>query len=813
MAGILPTTIRQEPPEAPALPDGETIILDPSQLGASPDKPEIIVEFQDGSVTVNLNPAGIIPQPLKDAKFDSNLAEFLGDSYLGTLADELLRGIEEDERSREEWLQERADGIRLLALKIEKPSSGTQGASAGVDNTSRSRNTMLLEACLRFQATASSELLPTGGPVKVEDKLSRDTMEGDDLAQLLEDDFNYYLTRTASEYVPDTERMLLWTAAGGSGFKKVYRCPIRRRPVSESVDAANLCVSNAATDLANADRVTFKSTMRQSVMKRMQYLKVYRKVDLGLPSVELQNSVDEQKQEITGVTISNRPEDIPYTILECYCQIEVQDDEHKEDGEQTGLPRPYKVTIEKTSRTILEIRRNWHKDDDMERPKEVFVKFPFVPGFGFYDIGLIQILGNPVTAATALLRIGIDAGIFGNFPGGLVGKGSDKQNTTDISVPPGGFAPIDVSMAPDGDIRKVVMALPYKEPGPALMALYQNIVESGSKLGGIPDMAVGEGKQDAPVGTTIAMIEQAVKVIDAVHKRLHTAQSKEFELIRDLFKENPEDFWRFNQDRDPRWDADKLTKALTDYNLVPRADPNTSSNTQRILRAQALYQMAKANPELFQVAAILDYVLRTIGISNPDAFTQPATNQKPPPDPKAMAAIQSAQAQQKTADARMMDAQTKAKTAGSDIQTRLLQSQNDVKIQEMESRDVALKHSADLQADARSQAMSQQHESAMHSQDLQADLAKHAGGIASDHALQAKDHANQQGLAAMNMAAPSPDVTQGRKRGGRVAAKNRLKQASDIIPKGFGPPREAPDGNIYTQHLGTGQYHRVDGLA
>lgn len=756
MAGLISNgALREVPPEPDPLPDSQDIILDSAGMSSSPGKPNVVIEFPDGSVSINMNAGASPAKPLADAKFNDNLAEHMGESELGTLADELLRGIEEDELSRQDWLDDRAEGIKLLALKIEKPSTAGAGASAGVDNTSRSRNTMLLEACLRFQATAGGELLPTGGPVKVENKLSRDTLEGDELAELLEDDINYYFTRTASEYVPDTERMLFWVAAGGCGFKKVYRCPIRRRPVSESVDAKDLCVSNAATDLANADRVTFTSRMRQSVMKRMQFLKVYRKVSLSQPSARPQSSVDAEKEAVEGVTISNRPEDIPFQIRECYCQIDLPGDEHKEDGEVTGLPRPYKVTIEETSRTILEIRRNWRQDDEMERAREVFVKFPFVPGFGLYDIGLIQIAGNPTTAATALLRIMIDSGIFGNFPGGLVGKGSDKQNTTDISVPPGGFAPIDTSMVADGDIRKVVMALPYKEAGAGIMSLYQDIVTSGSRLAGIPDMAVGEGRQDAPVGTTIAMIEQAIKVTDAVHKRLHNAQSKEFELVRDLFKENPEDFWRFNQERDHGWDAEKLTKALNDYNLVPRADPNTSSQVQRILRAQALYMMAKANPELFQIAVVLEYVLRTLGITNPDSFTQPPDNQKPPPDPKAIAAQQSAEAQQKTADARMLDAQTKAKTAQSDISARAQESQNDLAIQQMESADVRFKAKAQAAQDARSQASAQVHQRLMQDKDLAAGHVEQATGIVSDHALQGKEQMHDQQLAAQ---APKPEV-------------------------------------------------------
>jgi len=729
MAGLISTRLLRESDPKDQSSSAETVVLDSSKMESEPEKPNLVVVLPDGSVQISLNAHGPT-KSLEDTGFDGNLAETLDDMSLGTLCEDLLRGIEEDEMSREDWLQERAEGIKLLALKIEKPSNSQSGASAGVDNTSRSRSTMLLEACLRFQATAGAELLPTGGPVKVENKLSRDVIEGDDLARLLEDDFNYYLTRTASEYVPDTERMLLWTAAGGSGFKKVYRCPIRRRPVSESVDAADICVSNAATDLANADRVTFTSRMRQSVMKRMQYLKVYRDVDLSQPAYQPLTSVDAEIQEVTGVrTTGQRPEDAPFTILECYCQIDLPGDEHKEKGEPTGLPRPYKVTIEKSSRTILEIRRNWREEDKMERPREVFVKFPFVPGFGFYDIGLIQIAGNPTTAATALLRVMIDSGIFGNFPGGLVSKGSDKQNTTDISVPPGGFAPIDVSMAPDGDIRKVVMPLPYKEAGPGIKALYDTIVESGSRLAGIADMAVGEGRQEQPVGTTIALIEQAIKITDAVHKRLHTAQSKEFELLRDLFREYPEDFWKFNQDRDPNWDSEKLTKALTDYNLVPRADPNTSSQIQRIFRAQALYQMASANPSLFQISVVLDYVLRTLGINNPASFTQDPSTVPPPPDPKAVAAQQSAQAQLMAAQAKITDSQTKAKTSQEEIQQRLIESQNDLKIQEMESADTRLKHSQDLHAAAASQTSAQLHDRLMQSKDHQ-----------NDHSLQSKDH-------------------------------------------------------------------------
>ena len=760
MAGLVSPSVavmREPPPPAAPEEDEQTIVLDPQDL--SQEKDAIVIEFDDGSVSVNLNPQANKTN-LADAKFDANLAESIQDTDLGTLAEELLLGIDDDERSREEWLQERAEGIKLLALKIEKPNGNTGGASAGVDNTSRTRHPLMLEAALRFQANARSELLPTDGPMKLDNVNSDDVLEGDDLAQALEDDMNYFMTVTASEYYPDTDRMLLWVGVGGSGFKKVYRCPIRRRPTSESVDAADLCVSNAATDLQNADRVTFTTRMRQSVMKRMQKLKVYRKVDLGQPTHIAKNAVEEEKENVAGVHDTQRPEDLRYTVLECYCMLNLQGDEHKEGGEETGIPRPYKVSIEKGSRTILEIRRNWKKDDEMERAREVFVKFPFIPGFGFYDLGLIHIAGNATVAATALLRLMIDSGIFSNFPGFLVAKGLDKQNTTDISVPPGAGAPIDVSMIPDGDIRKAAMPLPYKTIDQALMSLYQDIVTTGSRVAGAPDIAVGEGKQDAPVGTTIALIEQATKVTDSVHKRLHSAQSKEFELIVDLFRQYPEDFWRFNAKKNggQKWDAATLQKALNNYNLVPRADPNTSSHLQRIMRAQALYQMAKANPELFQISVVLDYVLRTLGVRNPAALTQPPQNQAPPPDPKAQAALITAQAQQQNAAAKMADVQLRAKNNDIENQNRDQDREADLKIAATKLATEKVIHGQDLQAKAQSQASQQQHDMAKHvsglavgaqsdAQSTQADMTQHATGLASEHALADKQIGHEASMA------------------------------------------------------------------
>jgi hypothetical protein len=725
------TALRQAPPPSND-DDGEDRDIDlvteaPSQGTA------LVINLPDGSVEVSLG----APEPATDihhAEFDANLAEHLSSEQLSALAEDLLRGIEEDENSRKEWLKDRAEGMKLLALKVEPPTSDSGSSAAGQTNLSRTRHTLLLEAVLRGQANAYGEFLPAEGPVKVSSKMARQTVEGDELAQELEDDFNYYLTETATEYYPDTDRMFFWIYFGGIGLKKVYRCPIRRRPVSESIDVEDLIISNQATDIMNADRVTLRVKMTQSTMKRMKALRVYRDAALEQPSPSLNaNAVDQEKQAITGIAPPTRPEDAPYELYESSWMTDIPGDEHKEGNEISGIPRPYKVTVDPYSRQILEIRRNWKKGDPLERRRRMIVDFPMIRALGFYGIGLMHIVGNPTMAATALQRIMIDAGIYGNFPGFLFAKSATHQNTMDMNVPPGAGVPVDVSMTQDGDLRKAAMPLPYKEAGAGIMNLFKEITETGSRVGGAADIAVGEGRQDAPVGTTLALLDQATKIIDAVHKRLHKQQSTEIKLLRDLFLEYPEDFWKFNEDRDPNWDKDKLTRALKDYNLVPRSDPNTSSKTQRIMIAQALYLMASQHPEWFQLAKTFAFVLRTMGINNPDEIYQQPPPQSAPPDLKGQAAIQSAEAQQMGAQAKLIEAQTKSKTEGADIALRAQESRNDLAIQQMESADARLKARVDLQKDAMMQARDHQHEQAQQSRE-----------IAASQIEQARDQAHEQ---------------------------------------------------------------------
>lgn len=617
----------EEPPPEDSLPDPMDVeIVDDRapRIRRDPNTGAMEIDFEDGSVLVDMDPVG---EAYGSEEHDENLAEIIEESELARIADELLQGIEADDRSRQEWLQQRADGIKLLGIQLEDPKGSLDGAA--LEGMSSVRHPLLLEAVLRFQANASGELLPANGPVKVKND-GEQTEETDRQAEALEEDLNHYLTTTASEYYPDTDRMLLMVGFGGMMFKKVYDCPLRRRPVSESVDAKNLIVSNAATDLKNSGRYTHQISMRPSIMKRMQLVGAYRNIELGQP-VAQPDVVDTQVAEQQGVA-SQKPElpqDTDYTVYECYAELDIEGFEHMEDGEPTGLPLPYRVSIDKTSRQILAIHRNWEEGDDTFEAKETFVEFRFVPGFGFYALGLLHILGNPTTALTALWREMIDAGMFANFPGFLYAKNGARQMDNNFRVPPGGGAQIDTGGMP---VRDAVMPLPYKEPGPAIMNLTTHIADTGQRLGGTANVGVGEGKQDAPVGTTLALIEQATKVEGAVHKRLHTAQAKEFQLLKKLFRADPEALWRHRGQKiiPHKWNAETVIAALDNYDIVPVADPNTPSHMHRLMKAMAIKQLQGMNPDMYDPVKVDTRVLHMINVDDPETLFAPP---KPPPGP------------------------------------------------------------------------------------------------------------------------------------------------------------------------------------
>ena len=625
------------------------------------------IEHGDGSITVSLDGRPLNdPAPSKPLAWFANLADQIPQDQLGIIADDLLRGIEDDKRSRQEWVQSRAQGIKLLGLKVEIPNTQAGTADgAPVEGMSKVRHPLLLEHVLRFQANARSELLPTDGPVKVRNDATGETGAEDVLADTLEGDLNHYLTAVATEYYPDTDRMLLMLGFGGTSFKKVYFCPLRNRPVSESVDANDLIVNNAATDLKNAKRVTHRVSMRPSTVKRLQILGVYRAVALGTPVAPETDPAKREEDAQQGVSAStDNPLDRDREIYECYCELDIPSFEHKKDGAPTGLEIPYRVTIDVSSREILSIVRNYDEDtQELPEARTTFVKYTYIPGLGFYDIGLLHILGNTTNAITAAWRELLDSGMFANFPGFLIAKAGTRQNTNIFRVPPGGGAPVDTQGLP---IKDAVMPLPYSAQGmPALMQLVEAMEATAGRLGVAGEPPTGEGRADVPVGTILALIEQATKVENAVHKRLHAAQAEEFKLLVECFREHPEAFVQTSGKRSSeQWDEKKFLTALDSYELVPQADPNTASHTQRLMKVMALSQAAQQSPQIFNPLAVAQAALQAMGWANPAEFL----NTQPMPDPKTIDAQTKAksegakaQAATTTANARMLEAQTNAR--------------------------------------------------------------------------------------------------------------------------------------------------------
>ena len=637
------------------------------------------IDHADGSISVSLDgsPLGSVNEDRDDGWFQ-NIAEEADQLEMSRIAEELLRGIDADIQSRSDWIEDRAQGLRLLGLKIEIP--GVQGSSDGapVEGMSKVRHPLLLEAVLRFQANSRSELLPTDGPVKTRTDSNNGSARLDELAKALEKDMNHYLTTTATEYYPDTDRMLFMLGFGGTSFKKVYHCPLRNRPVSESIDADDLIVNNLASDLDNAKRITHRIMMRPSVVKRMQLIGAYRDIDLHDPKQVMPDAAQEEKLAQQGISpnITNA-EDRDREIYECYCELDIAGYEHKKNGKVTGLEIPYRVTIDVSSRQILSIMRNFDEDTrELPIARKVFVKYPFVPGLGFYDIGLLHILGNTTNAVTAAWRELLDAGMYANFPGFLYADAGGRQNTNIFRVPPGGGAAVKTGGMP---LNQAIMPLPYKEPSAALAGLVQSMVETGQRVGGTAEMGVGEGKQDAPVGTTLALIEQATKVLSSVHKRLHAAQSEEFQLLKECFKDNPESFWQRNNTPAYPWDQATFLEALENIYIIPQADPNTASQTQRMMKTQALVQLAMASPQMFNMDAVNRQALRTIGYDNADEFLKPQDGNVPPEmmEKVVMAKIadKQATAAETTAQANMIRAQTDAQSKAADAQFKGMELQ------------------------------------------------------------------------------------------------------------------------------------------
>ena len=664
---LAPMNIRQVPVLGNAYDEFDALDMDMTAEGdaevkVNPKFPYVKVELPDGSVTISFGGQQKSEEE-GNKDFHENLAMQLDNSTLGQISNELVRLIEQDNESRQELLQQYVMGLDLLGTKIETPRSNASDGSTAVEGQATVRHPLLLESIVRFQANARGELLPSGGPVKIRND-GLDSANINAQAEALEKDFNHYLAVTASEYYPDTERMFFALGFGGTAFKKVYYCPIRRRPVSEFISIPEIIVSNAETTVSTAQRITHVIKMSPSTLKRLQLVGMYRNVILSSAQPPKNNVVDDKLEQLMGViprNISNT-DNQPREIYECYCELDLPGYEHEDDEGPTGLQLPYRVTIDKTSAEILEIRRWWKEDDEQCLRRQVFVDYIFVPGFGFYGLGLLHLVGNTTMALTAGWRLCIDNGMFANFPGFLYAKQAGRQNTNEFRIPPGGGMPIDTA---GGPIQSAVMPLPYRSVDGQFLNLLQLIETSGQRMASTSETNVGEGNSEAPVGTTIALIEQAQKVISAVHKRMHAAQAREFQLLKDLFKECPEAFWENNKYPAYQWTPETLTTALDNINLVPVADPNTPSHAVRIQKAMAIKQLQTQNPTLYDPKKVDERILTMLGIEDAmDLFVPPPPPMPPPPDPVMIMA----QAKMIDSHAKMAEVKVKEAHAVSDAQ-------------------------------------------------------------------------------------------------------------------------------------------------
>ena len=626
-------------------------IEDPdNSVRVDPDTGSIETDTPDGGVVVQLD-AMRQSAAKKDEGFYANLADEMDSVELNQIANKLIDEIEEDNRSRQQWLENRKKGLKLLGIQLEEPKSTVADSGSAMDGISVVTNPLMLQAILKGWAGARAELLPAEGPAKVQQVLGDETDQEDDTAETLERDFNYYLTKIAREYYPETSHMLLWgTYFGGSGFKKTYRCPLKQRPVSPAVDASDLIVSDTMKDFSSCARITHEIKMRSSVLKRMQLVGAYRQIDLGQPT-PVQNAPQQAVGEMQGTKPSTRPEDQPYTIWETQCELDLPQYAPTQFKNE-GIPLPYRVTIDKDGRQILALRRDWNENDPECARKRLYTKYPYVPGPGFYGTGYLGILGNITAAMTAVDRECLDSGMLANFPGGVVNKAATRQLSSNLRQGPGEFVGLDV---PAGmNIQNVIMPTPYRDIMPGLMQLRQALIGQAKELSSSIELPEGEGVQDIPVGSMMAQIEQSQKVSAAAFKDMHVAQQEEFELIIDLFRENPEDFWRGNEAAKTYWDETKLLQALHDFHLVPRSDPNTPSHLHRVAKAVALVQLAQAFPMVLNPLETAKRVLRAMKEDPTGLIQEP---QQGGPDPTQMMI---GQAQMITAQAKQMDAQTKA---------------------------------------------------------------------------------------------------------------------------------------------------------
>jgi hypothetical protein len=561
----------------------------------------------EGGVTVEID------LPDDDDDFYANIAEdFDDDDVLSKLASDLLGEFDGDLSARKDWLQIYIDGIELLGLKIEDRSEPWQGA-CGVYHP------LLSEALVKFQSETIMETMPPGGPVKTK-VIGKETPENLKAAANIAENMNHWITDKMPEYRGEHERMLWGLGLSGNAFKKVYFDPAVNRPVSIYVPAEDIVVPYGASSLNSAERVTHIMRKTENEVKKLQAAEFYREVKLGSPEDSELDDIEQKIAENMGFSATS---DDRYKILEFHVELDLEGYEDKdEDGEETGIALPYVVTIEKASQEVLAIRRNWVEDDEAKNKRQHFIHYPYIPGFGFYAFGLVHLLGSFAKSGTSLIRQLVDAGTLSNLPGGFKTKGM-RIKGDDTPIAPAEFRDVDVA---SGTIRDNIMTLPYKEPSQVLFQLMQNIVEEGRRFASISDMKASDMSTQAPVGTTLAILERTLKVMSSVQARIHAAMKQEFQLLAEIIKDNTSDNYSYNPS-----EGDKSVKR-EDYDMVeivPVSNPNSSTMAQKVVQYQTVLQLAQTSPELYDLPTLHKQMLQTIGVQNVEKLIPTAEDQKP----------------------------------------------------------------------------------------------------------------------------------------------------------------------------------------
>ena len=563
-------------------------------------EPDIEIEIEDPeSVNIDMDGLEIEIEPGdddEDSEFNENLADALDEGELANMVGDLIGDYDDDIASRRDWIQTYVDGLELLGMKVEDRTEPWPGA-CGVYHP------LLAESVVKFQAETMMETFPAQGPVRTQ-VIGKETPEKRDAARRVQDDMNYQLTDVMTEYRPEHERMLWGLGLAGNAFKKVYYDPSLGRQVSMFVTADDVVVPYGASNLETAERVTHVMRKTPNELKKLQRDGFYRDVDLGEPD----STLDEVEKKIAERLGFRATTDDRYKLLEMQVDLIIDDDKFRDDDDE-GVALPYIVTLEKGSNEVLAIRRNWQPDDKLKRKRNHFVHYSYVPGFGFYAFGLIHLIGAFAKSGTSLIRQLVDAGTLSNLPGGFKTKGL-RVKGDDTPISPAEWRDVDVA---SGTMRDNIMPLPYKEPSQVLYSLLGTIVEEGRRFAGMADLQVSDMSANAPVGTTLAILERSLKMMSAVQARIHYSMKQEFKLLKVIIADYTPDTYSYEPEEGDR----KAKKSDYDnIDVLPVSDPNAATMAQKIVQYQAVIQLAQGAPQIYDMPYLHRQMLEVLGIKN-----------------------------------------------------------------------------------------------------------------------------------------------------------------------------------------------------